>query len=146
MISRIVTAGGLMGWASRSFLPAALALSALTIPAYTEGLSPAYKKCLNTGEARMGVMPAMFDCGRDELSRQDEVLNSAYRAVRKNLPPTKQKQLQDLQRHWIALRDKKCNTEADDLGGQDGTIIWYGCMIRATERRIEWLKNFSRKT
>lgn len=39
-----------MGWASRSFLPAAIALSALTIPAYTEGLSPAYKKCLNTGE------------------------------------------------------------------------------------------------
>lgn len=142
-----------MGWTSRSFL-VAIALSALAVPAYAEDgasktaqrtLSPAYKKCLNTGDARMGVMPAMFDCGRDELSRQDEVLNSTYRAVRKNLPPTKQKQLQDLQRQWIALRDKKCNTEADDVGGQDGTIIWYGCMIRATERRIEWLKNFARK-
>ena len=142
-----------MGWTSRSFL-VAIALSALAVPAYAEDgasktaqrtLSPAYKKCLNTGDARMGVMPAMFDCGRDELSRQDEVLNSTYRAVRKNLPPTKQKQLQNLQRHWSALRDKKCNTEADDVGGQAGTIIWYGCMIRATERRIEWLKNFARK-
>ena len=93
----------------------------------------------------MGAMPALFDCSSDELSRQDEVLNSTYRAVRKNLTSAKQKQLQDLQRQWIALRDKKCKTEADDLGGQDGTLAWYGCLMHENEQRIEWLKNFARK-
>ena len=57
-----------MGWASHSFLLAAIALSALTVPARAEGggdktaqgaPSSAYEKCLDTGEARMGVMPAM---------------------------------------------------------------------------------------
>ena len=94
----------------------------------------------------MGVMPAMFDCGRNELSRQDEVLNDTYRAVRKNLAPAKQKQLQDLERRWIAQREKKCNAQADELGGQDGTLSWYGCMIAETEQRIAWLKDFARKT
>ncbi|HKU65438.1 MAG TPA: lysozyme inhibitor LprI family protein [Rhizomicrobium sp.] len=141
-----------MGRAPCSSLLAAIVASTLAIPAYAEGsatktaqrtLSPAYKECLNTGDARMGVMPAMFDCGRDELSRQDEVLNSAYRAVRKNLTPAKQNQLQVLERRWIAQRDKKCKAKLD--GSQDGTLLWYGCLIHETERRIEWLKNFARK-
>jgi uncharacterized protein YecT (DUF1311 family) len=141
-----------MGWLSRSSLLAAAGV--LSIPAYAEeaasstkqrSLSPAYEKCLNTGEARMGVMPAMFDCSRDELSRQDEVLNNTYRSVRKSLSPAKQKQLQDLERRWIGQRDRKCKTEADEVGGQDGTVFWYGCLIRETERRIEWLKDFARK-
>jgi uncharacterized protein YecT (DUF1311 family) len=138
-----------MGWASSSLL-AAIVASALAIPAYaqrsvsnTAKSMEAFDQCINSGDARMGVMPAILDCYRDEISRKDEVLNNTYRDVRKSLAPVKQKQLQVLERRWIAQRDKKCKAEVD--GSQDGVILWYGCVVHETEQRIEWLKDFARK-
>ena len=136
-----------MGWVSRYLLLAAIAAHALALPAYAAGDSPSprgtFDQCINTGDARMGVMPAIFDCYMEEISRTDEVLNNTYRDVRKNLTPAKQKELQVLERRWIAQRDKKCKAEAD--GSQDGVLLWYGCVVHETEQRIEWLKAFARK-
>lgn len=137
-----------MGRASLSFLLAAIAVIMPSIPVYAQAAAgktaqSTFDRCLNTGDARMGVMPAIFDCYRQELSRKDKQLNITYRAVRKNLTPAKQRELQVLERGWIAQRDKTCKAEAD--GSQDGQISWYGCLLQETERRIAWLKDFARK-
>lgn len=101
---------------------------------------------MNSGDARMGVMPAMFDCSTAELDRKDHVLNQTYGAARRSLSVDKQKQLQDLERKWIALRDRKCHAEAEKVGSdsQDGTLVWYGCLLKETNDRIQWLKAFPR--
>lgn len=141
---------------SRSSLLAATVIATLVVPAYAEismskiaqsTQSISFDRCLDTGDARMGVMPAIFECYTDELARKDRTLNDTYRSVRKALAPAKQQELQSLERRWISFRDRKCKAEADKEGGagsQDSTIIWYGCLIRETDQRIERLKDFAR--
>jgi len=102
------------------------------------------EQCLDAGDARMGVMREIIECYTDELSRKDRVLNSTYRSVRAGLVSAKKQELQSLERRWLALRDRKCKGEADKEGGQDGTVVWYGCLIGETDKRIEWLKGFAR--
>jgi uncharacterized protein YecT (DUF1311 family) len=137
---------------SRIFLLATMATGALIFAAHAAGsglarTKPAdgFARCLDSGDARMGVMPAIFDCYRDELARKDTLLNDTYGSVRKRLAPARQQQLRDLERRWIADRDRTCNAEQDKVGGQDGTVAFYGCHIQQTERRIAWLKDFARK-
>ena len=49
-----------------------------------------------------GVTAAMIDCIGAETQRQDVRLNKAYKDVMPSLPATRQKQLQEVQRIWIA--------------------------------------------
>lgn len=141
-----------MSWISRSFFLAAIAIAVLVFAenagqAQAENVqisqqtaSDLFEQCLDTGDAKMAVMYAMIDCYDAELARKNVVLNRTYQDVRKKLDPAQRRHLVILERQWIAQRDQKCKAEAIEMGGQDGQITGYGCMIDETEKRIKWLE------
>ena len=138
-----------MRWVFPVSLRAALAVAILMSATNAEGAmardeqsvqSVTLDQCLDRGTARMGMMRAIIACYTDELSRKDDVLNGAYRSVQSGLGSNKRQQLQTLERRWIAHRDRACHAGSNEAGGQDGIIIWYGCLIRETDKRIEWLR------
>jgi uncharacterized protein YecT (DUF1311 family) len=131
----------------RSFcLAATMAVMLVVLPrAFAQGdqsaqQSSSLDQCLNTGDAKMAVMSAMIDCDDKELARKNVILNRTYQATCKELNPAQRRNLVILERQWIAQRDQKCRAEAIEIGGQDGQISWYGCMIGETEKRIKWLE------
>jgi uncharacterized protein YecT (DUF1311 family) len=142
-----------MNRTSCSILLAVLATSVLSSTANAENpmggvgqsTSAAFDECMGSGDAGKGNMWAMITCLSDELSRRDDVLNDTYRSVRKGLAPARQRRLQALERRWIKRRDRMCRAESDKVGGQDGIVVWYGCLIAETDRRTEWLKAFARQ-
>ena len=98
--------------------------------------SPAYARCLKTGDAAKGVTVAMASCANLELGRQDKRLNAAYGAVMARLSPAAKQTLRDQQRAWIKRRDAEC---AENLtGGTIDMIERAECHLRkTTERAVE---------
>ena len=93
--------------------------------------SPAYKSCLNSGEAAAGVTPAMADCIAEELQVQDERLNLQYATAMHSLPPSDALKLRDAQRQWIKDRDAKCQAAAAS-GGTIDLLNGPSCLLDET--------------
>lgn len=56
-------------------------LSAVTLsPDAYAAFSPEFKSCISTGLAAQGSDPAMADCYRDEIKRQEALLEQAFQA------------------------------------------------------------------
>jgi uncharacterized protein YecT (DUF1311 family) len=95
-----------------------------------------YDRCISTGEAAQGVMPAIYDCQRAELDREDAELNRVYRLLRQRLPPAASRKLQIEQRAWLKRRDPKCLKESNlEDGTQDSQMDWLNCLIMETGGR-----------
>lgn len=98
-----------------------------------------FEQCLNTGDAALAYMRAMIECNRQELERSDVIVDRTYAAVRIMLNPVQQRKLSALQRRWTVRRERKCDAERAETGGQDGIFTWYGCMSQEAEKRVKWL-------
>lgn len=105
--------------------------------------TPAYKQCLNNGDAAQGVQYAMNDCANGEYERQDARLNQAYVMVMRRLAPPAKVKLRTLQRAWIKTRDGKCTAEsAEYQGGSIAPMIYSLCLTDETIRRTLWLESY----
>lgn len=105
--------------------------------------TPAYKACLETGEAAQGVQYAMNECAMREYERQDARLNQAYVMVMRRLAPPAKQKLRLLQREWIRTRDNKCDAEAKEYqGGSIAPMIYSLCLTDQTIRRTLWLETY----
>lgn len=105
--------------------------------------TPAYKACLNSGDAAQGVQYAMNDCANGEYERQDGRLNQAYVMVMRRLAPPAKQKLRVLQREWIKARDRKCTAESSEYqGGSIAPMIFSLCLTDETIRRTLWLETY----
>jgi uncharacterized protein YecT (DUF1311 family) len=105
--------------------------------------SPAYGRCMATGDAGRGVTPAMQACIAAEYERQDRLLNAAYKAAMAARNPAAQKALRQEQRGWIKRRDSEC---LENLTG--GTIDHVEiplCHLSMTAVRAIELKRMARR-
>ncbi len=102
--------------------------------------SASYMDCMDAGDAAAGVDSAMMECASQELLKQDKRLNDEYRkAMAKATSPQKVK-LRDLQRSWIAERDKKCGEFVDtEYPGTLDRLLEVQCILGETADRANWL-------
>jgi uncharacterized protein YecT (DUF1311 family) len=96
--------------------------------------SPAYERCLNSGNAANGNTSAMRQCTDNELAVQNGKLNSTYKAVMAALGPAQQTKLRDTERAWIKYRDQKCMAE-NQTGGTIDQLGIPSCHLEMTIRR-----------
>lgn len=131
----------------RTALIAALALAALAAPAFAvtdqeieAQYSKAYTQCLAvpSGQSTVG----MIDCTREELARQDAILNRTYAAVMKDLNARQIAKLRTAQRAWLAYRDADCASMEDEDWGTLSRVIANGCVLRRTVERTLELKDY----
>ncbi|MFV0625398.1 lysozyme inhibitor LprI family protein [Sphingomonas sp. ac-8] len=95
--------------------------------------SPAFDRCLNTGDAAKGVTPAMAACVQAELQVQDDRLNAAYKSAMDKRGPAEQARLRTEERAWIQRRDAECQKQA--TGGTLDRIEIPMCLLQETIRR-----------
>lgn len=102
-------------------------------------------RCLNSGEAAMGVTSAMSACFVADYERADAQLNAAYRATMSRLPRPRQAALRTSQRAWIAERDRACPIDDTPGAGTIETLNHPGCLTKESERRTAWLREVRRR-
>ena len=92
----------------------------------------------------------MNACAAQYYQNADATLNAVWGGLKSCLQKEKDQwnRLVQVQRAWIALKDKQCNYEADsdwggfgeeDVRGSGWPLGFYGCMTQMTEKRTEWL-------
>lgn len=95
--------------------------------------TPAYDRCLNSGDAIKGVTVAMAGCTHEELAKQDARLNRAYKAAMAKRSKAEQAKLRTAQRAWIKRRDAEC--QEDLTGGTIDMLNVSGCHLSMTTVR-----------
>jgi uncharacterized protein YecT (DUF1311 family) len=114
-------------------------------------LTEAEKQCLFTlvatpcqgtseGQSNLG----MADCFRLEAAIWDRLLNENYQDLRASLDDKQNANLRDMQRAWIASRDKTCGFYDAKIQGSMAIPMGEACLARETARRALLLKLFSR--
>ena len=127
---------------SKKYLAPAMLTLALTSSALAaDRYSKQYTICMNGPQASQGVTMAMLNCGSKELKHQDKRLNSAYKALKKNLSKSRQKELLTAQRLWIKYRDANCGFYNDPNGGTMHRLFAQECFMDATRSRADELKS-----
>jgi uncharacterized protein YecT (DUF1311 family) len=105
--------------------------------------TPAFERCISSGDAAKGVTAGIMDCNGAENMRQDAKLNQTYRRVMGRLNPAQKAALRALQRDWIVQRDAGCH---DDSGAEDGgtaaAINYSSCILDQTIMRTIWLERY----
>jgi uncharacterized protein YecT (DUF1311 family) len=94
--------------------------------------------CLDTANSTAD----MNDCSTREHRVWDALLNNAYGQVRGMLDAEQQIKLRDMQRAWIASRDKTCQFYWDFHQGSIASPMAAYCMVRETARRTMFLRRF----
>lgn len=106
-------------------------------------LSQRYNDCMETGDAGMGVTSGMMECSGQEISRQDDRLNQAYRMTMQRLSPARKTKLRADERAWINRRDAGCRREAKVYeGGTAAALNQVQCLLRETIARRLWLEKY----
>ena len=149
-----------------AFVLAPIALLA-ALPAFAEGKpdardSAAIQNCIKTktgrhwnwenclgvvsdrcskNEASMAASEVMACINREQLV-WDDILNETYRRLREKLDDQQQVKLRDMQRAWIASRDKSCNFLLDYFEGSMANPMIADCVSRETGRRALYLLGF----
>lgn len=102
-----------------------------------------YNRCMNTGDAANGVTSGIMDCNGLEIDRQDARLNQAYKMVMARSNSQQKTGLRMSERNWIGQRDARCQrASASEEGGSLTTIIYSGCILEETIKRIIWLETY----
>lgn len=126
---------------SKKYLVAAMLTLALTSSALAaDKYSKKYDICMDRPQASQGVTMAMRNCVSKEIKHQDKRLNSAYKALKKNLSKNRQKELLTAQRLWIKYRDVNCGFYNDPNGGTMHRLFAQECFMDATRSRADELK------
>jgi uncharacterized protein YecT (DUF1311 family) len=84
----------------------------------------------------------MNACIDREKAVWDDILNEAYRQLRAKLDGGQQTKLRDMQRAWMASRDKTCGFYWDFYQGTMASTMAASCVNRETARRALFLYGF----
>ena len=96
--------------------------------------------CLDDPKTKSTV--DMNACIDREKTVWDNILNEGYRRLREKLDTGQQDKLRDMQRAWIASRDKSCGFYLDFYQGTMASPMAASCVNRETARRALFLYNF----
>ena len=73
----------------------------------------------------------------------DSILNQSFRRLREKLDDDQQRKMREMQRAWIASRDKTCAFIYDYFQGSMATPMMAACQARETGRRALFLLGFA---
>ena len=96
--------------------------------------------CLERPEANSTA--GQVACADRELAVWDDILNETYRRLREKLDDEQKAKLRDMQRAWIASRDKSCAFYWDFHQGTIAVPMAALCKNRETARRALFLLGF----
>jgi uncharacterized protein YecT (DUF1311 family) len=96
--------------------------------------------CLDQDKTRSTA--DMTACVDREQAVWDDILNETYRRLRENLDAEQQEKLREMQRAWIASREKTCAFYWDFFQGTMATPMSASCVNRETARRALFLLGF----
>ena len=82
-------------------------------------------------------------CEDRERAVWDSVLNESYRRLRDALDDEQKGKLQEMQRAWIASRDKNCEFLYDYFQGTMANPMIAACLSRATGMQALYLRGFA---
>lgn len=111
--------------------------------------------CLETPEGQSTI--GMKTCSNREALVWDERLNTAYQKLQKGgLGQTEVERdgrkitgadvFRDVQRAWIAFRDKKCDAAGLPMeGGTGAGVLILGCVLRETAHQALWIEEMARE-
>ena len=102
------------------------------------GDSAVYQKCLDESG---GVDPVMKLCGKDEIARQDKILNADYARLRAKLTPELKSDLQKAERAFLAYREAQCRFAYNQKSpGTMAGLLYQSCVLDLTAARIKALR------
>jgi uncharacterized protein YecT (DUF1311 family) len=108
-----------------------------------------WEQCIGTiaescAKDEVSMAPSeVMACYDRELAVWDDILNESYRRLRKALDADQQRKLRDMQRAWIASRDKTCHFMWDYFQGSMANPMIAACVTRETGRRALFLLGFA---
>ena len=73
----------------------------------------------------------------------DSILNDSFRRLRATLDDKQQRKMREMQRAWIASRDKTCGFIYDYFEGSMANPMMAACSSRETGRRALFLLGFA---
>jgi uncharacterized protein YecT (DUF1311 family) len=82
-------------------------------------------------------------CYAREQAVWDDILNESFRRLRDRLDDEQMGKLRDMQRSWIASRDKTCEFIYDYFQGSMGNPMIAACLSRETGQRALFLLGFA---
>jgi uncharacterized protein YecT (DUF1311 family) len=83
------------------------------------------------------------DCFRIEGAIWDAILNETFKALKDDLDDKQEKKLRDMQRAWIASRDRTCEFFHVKINGSMAVPMSASCLFEETARRALLLKTFT---
>jgi len=98
--------------------------------------------CQSAPEGRSNL--GMADCFRLEAAIWDQLLNDNYKELRAVLDDKQEASLRDMQRAWIASRDRTCGFYDVKIQGTMAIPMSQACLARETARRALLLKSLTR--
>lgn len=92
-----------------------------------------------------GAMPPseVMACYHRERLVWDSILNESFRRLRETLDDKQQRKMREMQRAWIASRDKSCGFIYDYFDGSMANPMMAACLSRETGRRALFLLGFA---
>jgi uncharacterized protein YecT (DUF1311 family) len=96
--------------------------------------------CLD--DAKTKSTADMNACVDREKVVWDDILNEAYRQLREKIDDKQKEKLRDVQRAWIASRDKSCAFYWDYYQGTMASVMTASCVNKETARRALFLYGF----
>ena len=96
--------------------------------------------CLNRDETKSTA--DQNACIDRELAVWDDILNETFRRLREKLDDAQKAKLRDMQRAWIASKEKTCGFYWDFYQGTMASPMAAACMNRETARRALFLIGF----
>ena len=85
----------------------------------------------------------VIGCYAKEQAVWDEILNKSYQLLRERLDQDQVVKLRDMQRAWIASRDKTCGFLYDYFQGTMANPMIAACTSRATGMQALYLRGFA---
>lgn len=119
-------------------LIAAPATAQISDQQITARTSPEYGRCIDRDSSTAG----MRECAAAEYEIQDRALNARYQALMRELNPRQQEKLRAAQRAWIAYRDARCASMADQDWGTLSLITASDCRVTMTIARLIDLEDY----
>ena len=106
--------------------------------------SSEFASCMSNGLAAKGSDPAMADCYRDEIKRQEVLLEQMFQAKMQVLANEEQRDsLNRSQKQWKSNYIETCKDRwADEEGGTLWWVLFYGCVAADLDERIDWLRKY----
>jgi uncharacterized protein YecT (DUF1311 family) len=83
------------------------------------------------------------DCFRIEGAIWDAILNETFKALKDDLDDKQERKLREMQRAWIASRDRTCGFFHVKIDGSMAVPMSASCLFKETARRALLLKTFT---